>query len=189
MPWLFNGLVRFKPGQLDLAAIEPDLATGWELSADELTWTFKLRQGVKFNQGFGEMTSDDVVFSLLRAADAKISAFASDYAGIASAVAVDRYTVRVTLKAPNPNFLTVLMNYQGGTIVSRRAVEELGEDYRIKAVGTGPFTVTGYQNGQMLNLAANPTISAARRGSTASSIATCHLTPAASWPTARARST
>ncbi|BBK32455.1 peptide/nickel transport system substrate-binding protein [Stella humosa] len=156
VPWLFNGLVRFKPGQLDLAAIEPDLATGWELSADELTWTFKLRQGVKFNQGFGEMTSDDVVFSLLRAADAKISAFASDYAGIASAVAVDRYTVRVTLKAPNPNFLTVLMNYQGGTIVSRRAVEELGEDYRIKAVGTGPFTVTGYQNGQMLNLAANP---------------------------------
>jgi ABC-type dipeptide transport system, periplasmic component len=40
--WMFNGLVRFKPGSINPAEIEPDLAERWEASADGRTWTFFL---------------------------------------------------------------------------------------------------------------------------------------------------
>ncbi|MBL8588232.1 MAG: polyamine ABC transporter substrate-binding protein, partial [Methylobacteriaceae bacterium] len=67
--WVFNGLVRFKPGSADLGGLEPDLAESWEKNADGTVWTFKLRKGVKFHRDYGEMTSEDVVFSIRRAAD------------------------------------------------------------------------------------------------------------------------
>ena len=67
--WMFNALVRFPPGSIDPAKIEPDLAESWESSADKKTWTFHLRHGVQFHGGYGEMTADDVVFSLKKAAN------------------------------------------------------------------------------------------------------------------------
>ena len=67
--WIFNGLVRFAPGSASLEGLEPDLAEKWESSPDKLTWTFTLRKGVKFHGNWGELTADDVVFSLRRAGD------------------------------------------------------------------------------------------------------------------------
>src|SRR5439155_14331070 len=78
--WMYNGLVRFKPGTMDPTQIEPDLAEKWESSTDKLDWTFHLRRGVKFHGDFGELTADDVVFSLRRASEAKTSAFSADFA-------------------------------------------------------------------------------------------------------------
>jgi peptide/nickel transport system substrate-binding protein len=75
---MFNGLVRFAPGSADPATLEPDLAETWEATEDGKTWTFHLRHGVQFHGGFGELTADDVVFSLKKAGDAKTSAFASE---------------------------------------------------------------------------------------------------------------
>ena len=75
--WMFNGLVRFKPGTMNPDQIEPDLAESWDTSADLNTWTFHLRHGVQCNNGYGEFTSDDAVFSLKRASDPKTSAFSS----------------------------------------------------------------------------------------------------------------
>jgi len=69
--WMFSGLVRFKPGSVAPETIEPDLAERWEVAPDRLTWTFHLRPNVAFHNGFGALTSDDVVFSLKRAADPK----------------------------------------------------------------------------------------------------------------------
>src|SRR3954471_9169313 len=68
--WMFNGLVRFPPGSIDPAAIEPDLAERWESSTDGRTWSFFLRRGVQFHGGFGEVTADDVVFSLKKSGTA-----------------------------------------------------------------------------------------------------------------------
>ena len=67
--WMFNGLVRFKPGSMNPDTIEPDLAQSWDTSPDLNTWTFHLRHGVQCNNGYGELTSDDVVFSLDRSRD------------------------------------------------------------------------------------------------------------------------
>src|SRR3954465_8819229 len=143
--WLFSGLVRFKPGSASLEGLEPDLAERWESSPDKLTWTFFLRKGVKFHGDYGELTADDVVFSLKRAADQKTSSFYADYASIDSVEAVDPATVRVKLKQPVPAFLGLVTNYHGGFVVSRKAVEKLGDNFRLNPVGTGPFKFEAYK--------------------------------------------
>ncbi len=153
--WAFNGLVRFKPGSGDLAGLEPDLAEKWVKSADGLVWTFTLRKGVKFHRGFGELTAEDVVFSLARSADPKSSSFSADYASFAKVEALDPLTVRITLKAPVPSLLGVVANYHGGNIVSKKAVEQLGDDFKLKAIGTGPFMVDEYKPKESITFVAN----------------------------------
>jgi len=153
--WMFNGLVRFKPGTMNPETIEPDLAQSWDTSADQLTWTFHLRKGVQCNNGYGELSADDVVFSLKRASDPKISSFSSDYADVTAIDAPDAATVRITFKRRPPSVLGILTNYQGGNIVCRKAVEKLGDDFRTKAVGTGPFAIESYTPNQSITLVAN----------------------------------
>ncbi|PWC31043.1 ABC transporter substrate-binding protein [Azospirillum sp. TSO35-2] len=153
--WMFNGLVRFPPGSANPDAIEPDLAERWETSADGRVWTFHIRKSVRFHGDWGEVTADDVVFSLKRAADPKSSSFAGDYAGIDSITASDGSTVVITLKEPDLKLLGLLSNYHGGNIVSRKAVEALGEAFKTKPVGTGPFSFTDYQPQRHVELAAN----------------------------------
>jgi ABC-type transport system substrate-binding protein len=59
---LFDGLMDYVPGTTDL---RPGLAESYEISEDGLTYTFKLRPGVKFHNG-REMTAEDVKYSLDR---------------------------------------------------------------------------------------------------------------------------
>ncbi|HKL26845.1 MAG TPA: ABC transporter substrate-binding protein, partial [Desulfuromonadales bacterium] len=154
-PWMFNGLVRFKPGSADLNEIEPDLAESWTSSEDGLTWTFKLRKGVKFHGGYGELTAEDVVFSLNRAADKDISTAYKNYAAFASVTAPDQYTVKIVLSNPIPSLLGMVTNYHGGYILSKKAVEELGENFKTNPIGTGPFAFAEYQSKRQVTLVAN----------------------------------
>lgn len=137
--WIFGALVRFAPGTIDPDRIEPDLAESWTTSDDGLTWTFTLRKGVQWHHGFGEVTADDVVFSLRKSADPARSAYASDYAAFQSVEALDRYTVRIKLSHRVPSVLGLLSNYSGGFIISRRAYERYGQDFGRYPVGSGPF--------------------------------------------------
>jgi peptide/nickel transport system substrate-binding protein len=153
--WMYNGLVRFPPGSADPKDLEPDLAERWETSADRKTWTFYLRKGVKFHDNWGELTADDVVYSLKRAADAKHSTFAANFAGIDSVEKVDDHTMRVTLKYPDANFLGIVSNYHAGNIVSKKAAEELGARYASNPVGTGPFKFAEHVTQQHVKLVAH----------------------------------
>lgn len=154
--WIFNALVRFKPGSTDPAQIEPDLAESWEASEDKLIWTFHLRQGVKWQKGYGEVTAEDVVFSLNKAANKDSSAYAPDYAAFKSVEAVDDHTVQITLDHQIPSMLGVLANYSGGFIMPKKAVEEKGADFTRDPVGSGPFQVDTITSGQGIKLVANP---------------------------------
>lgn len=154
-PLIFNGLVRFKPGTADLNAIEPDLAESWEVSKDKLVWTFKLRKGVQFHGDFGELTADDVVFSLKKAAEKKTSSAYKEYAAVKSIEAVDPYTVKITLSEKVPFFLGVVVNYHGGFIISKKAMEKFGDQAAMNPVGTGPFAFSQYQSKRFVELVAN----------------------------------
>lgn len=157
---IFNGLVRYPPGnQVD---VEPDLADSWEVSEDGKVWTFHLRKGVFFHPFPGspdgyELTADDVVYSLKRAANPDHSSYAGEYTGIQFA-ATDPRTVKITVENPisEPLFLAKFAAYAGGYIVCKKAIEEKGDEWMgINPVGTGPFRFESYDPRQKTVLARN----------------------------------
>ncbi len=153
--WMFNGLVRFKPGSINPAEIEADLAERWESSADGKTWTFHLRRGVKFHGDFGEVTADDVVFSLKKAAQPSTSAFSADFRAFETVEAVDPYTVRIVLKENVPSLLGLVTNYSGGFIISKKAYEARGDSFVRSPIGSGPFAFGSVTPNQSLELVAH----------------------------------
>jgi peptide/nickel transport system substrate-binding protein len=157
---IFNGLVRYPPGnQVD---VEPDLAESWDVSSDLKTWTFHLRKGVYFHPFPGaangyELTSEDVVYSLNRAANPDHSSYAGEYAGI-GVKALDASTVQITTEnaISEPLFLAKFANYAGGFIVSKKAIETQGDDwFKTHPVGTGPFMFASYEPQQKTILKRN----------------------------------
>lgn len=152
---MFNALVRFPPGSADPTKLEPDLAETWDVSDDSTIWTFKLRQGVQFHGDYGELTAEDVVYSLNRAADPERSSFAATFTGIDKVEAVDDYTVKVTLKYPDVGFLGRVSDYHGGNVVSKKAGEELGNKFGGSPIGTGPFSFDEHATQQYLKLVAH----------------------------------
>jgi len=142
---MFNGLVRLPEGSIDIEKIEPDLATKWEISPDYTRVTFHLRKGVQFHKGFGEMTAEDVKFSIERVQNPKSgSPFKVQFASLKEVKVIDNYTLKVSFTGPDPFLLLKFMNYNGGFIVSRKAVEKYGKDFRLNLVGTGPFELKEY---------------------------------------------
>jgi peptide/nickel transport system substrate-binding protein len=138
---IFNGLVRPTPGVLNPEQLEPDLAESWEASKDFKTWTFKLKKGVEFHKGFGEFTSDDIVFCLNRAKTKKTNRYYKSYRLFGEIEALDKHTVRINLKKPMnaTSFLPTLLDWQAGMVLSRKAAAKLGKKIKTNPIGTGPF--------------------------------------------------
>ncbi|WP_298429693.1 ABC transporter substrate-binding protein [uncultured Jannaschia sp.] len=143
---VFEGLTRFGPD----GSIQPALAESWDVSEDGLTWTFDLHEGVTFHDGT-TMDAEDVVFSLDRArAEDSTNAQKALFEGIASVEAVDAQTVRITLAAPNGN-LPFNLAWGDAVIVA----PESAETNASAPVGTGPFTVADWVQGDRVELARN----------------------------------
>jgi peptide/nickel transport system substrate-binding protein len=85
------------------------------------------------------MTAEDVKFSLTARSTAPRARFAEVLEVIKSIEVVDPYTVQIALKAYDPIFLLRVVGYQAGYIVSKKAVEKYGDQFKWNAVGTGPF--------------------------------------------------
>src|SRR5437867_4631339 len=103
---MHNNLVRFNPAD-GLKTIIPDLAESWKASPDGKTYTFKLRDGVKFHDGT-PLSSADVVATFSRVIfppSGMASIYKDQFAGVEKVDAVDRLTVRFVLKEPRPYFL------------------------------------------------------------------------------------
>jgi len=153
--WMFNALVRFKPGQTNPATIEPDLAESWTVSEDGTEWTFNVRRGVKCHGNGEEFTAEDAAWSIKRASNKETSTFAGDYVDFQDAVAVDSHTLKVTLKKPLVSMPGLLANYHGGFMLCRSTAEALGGDFASKPLGTGPFVFAEHQPQRFLRLTAN----------------------------------
>jgi peptide/nickel transport system substrate-binding protein len=153
--WMFNGLVRIKPGQISPEFIEPDIAESWTSNPAGTEWTFKIRSGVQCHQNYGEFTAEDAVYSIKRASTKATSSFSNDFSSVDKVEAPDKATVKITLKNPVPGFLGYLSNYHGGNMVCKKAAEEMGENFSKKPIGTGPFEFAEYQPQQYVRLVAN----------------------------------
>lgn len=130
--------------------IQPMLAESWDI-IDDRTTQFHLRSGVKFHNG-EPLTAEDVKFSLERC-------MASDgvnynYKIIESVDVVDDLTVVVKTKTPF-NAMTTRLSLDAASIVSKKAVEEYGDDFNTHPVGTGPFKLSSWSIGGDCVLVAN----------------------------------
>ncbi len=155
LQYIFNGLVRLKPGQISPETIEPDLAESWTANPAGTEWTFHIRQGVQCHWGYGEFTAEDAAYSIKRASNGKTSSYSNDFSSVASVEPVDRYTLKVTLKNPVAGFLGYVANINGGNMVCKKAAEEMGDGFSKKPIGTGPFMFAEYQPQQYVRLVAN----------------------------------
>jgi peptide/nickel transport system substrate-binding protein len=151
---LFDGLT--KPGR-DLAPA-PDLAESWTTAADGLSWTFKLRSGVKWSDG-KPFTADDVAFTFNDVVLKKElgAQNAASYAAVKAVTVVDPATVRFDLSrkfAALPSFLA----YNAGILPKHvLAADPLKTTSFNKGVpvSTGPFKVEKYTSGQSVALVRN----------------------------------
>ncbi len=133
----------------------PKLAREWSVSPDSLVWTFKLQEGVQFHKGYGEMTSEDVLWSILEAAgENSVSAFVSHYRRLWTnekgfVDAIDDHTIQVHTGVTQYDMLLTLSRPWTGIVVSKKQFEELGDDEASRnAAGTGPWEILEHKTGE-----------------------------------------
>lgn len=132
----------------------PALAESWTVSPDALTWTFKLRQNVKFHNG-DPMTSADVMASLERiVAEETASPKASEFAVISAVSTPDDYTVILRLTEPSAPLLSSLSSGWGAILP--KGLIEIGHDFGRFPIGTGPFRFIEWIADSKIVFARNP---------------------------------
>lgn len=150
---LYEYLVYLDP---ETGAAQPGLATKWEMAPDGKTWTLWLRQGVQFRDGYGELTAEDVKFSLERIIDPKsiVGPASSLRKLIAKVEAPEKYKVVISLNVPDIEFLRgYLSNSQMVGIVSKKHLEAVGEEAaNERPVGTGAYAMVEYRKGLSIKL-------------------------------------
>ncbi|MEP3637192.1 MAG: ABC transporter substrate-binding protein [Paracoccaceae bacterium] len=144
---VFEGLTRFQED----GSVVPGLAESWEISDDGTVYTFKLHTGVSFHDGTA-MDAEDVKFSLDRArAEESTNAQKALFEGISSVDVVDPQTVKVTLGAPNGNFL-FNMAWGDAVIVAPESIDDIKQT----PIGTGAFKFSNWIQGDRIELTRNP---------------------------------
>jgi peptide/nickel transport system substrate-binding protein len=133
--------------------VHPYLATDYTLSPDKLTWTFTLRDGVKFSDGT-PLTADDVVFSIDRARKSTTGLGYIDVA-IKSVTAPDASTVVITTKYPWAPLLADISLLTNG-IMPKDFGGKTEEQFFEAPVGTGPFMLETWKKGQSFKVVRNP---------------------------------
>jgi len=152
--WVFQqmleSLYEVTPDGKDVV---PLLAESHTLSKDKLTWTFTLKQGVKFSNG-QPMTSEDVKFSLDKARSTEGGWEFLDVA-IKSVDAPDPSTVVITTKYPWAPLLADLANFSNA-ILPKDYAGKSKEEFLQAPIGTGPFMWDHWTKGSELKLVKNP---------------------------------
>ncbi len=164
-PLVYRGLV----GYSETGELIPVLAESYEASEDGLSYTFTLREGLKFSNG-RDLTADDVkytferffspdtaspgtfIYEMIAGAPEYMNGEAEEVSGVQ---VVDDRTVQFTLSRPEYTFL-IRMALPFTSIVAREGVEEAGADFARKPLGAGPFTLESWESGQRAVFVRNP---------------------------------
>ena len=131
--------------------VKPNLATGWKVSDDGLTYTFQLAEGVTFHDG-SAFDADDVVFSFKRAmAEDSVNPSKDIFKPIETVTAIDPHTIEIKLSRKDAFFL-----FNMGQGDSAIVASESADTNNTNPVGTGPFKFDGWTRGDRLTLVKNP---------------------------------
>ena len=156
---LFNGLVQMD----EHLNVQPCIAKDWTISEDALTYTFALRDDVKFHphQLFGKdstrhVTADDFEYSLFRLCDNKTASPGSWVVNNLWNIEAVNDSLKITLKSPDPSFIGKLtMKYC--SVVPKEIVDHYKSDFRANPIGTGPFKFKRWEENLKLVFRKNET--------------------------------
>ncbi|MCM3088634.1 ABC transporter substrate-binding protein [Bhargavaea ginsengi] len=131
----------------------PDLAESWE-NKDETTWTFKLREGVKFHNG-DDFTAEDVKFTLERVAKDDSLLEYGNYNQIKEVNVLGDYEVEIVTNGPEPALLNRLSRLGSGMLPKKYIESEGWDVFLEEPVGTGPYKFQEWKKDDRLTLVAN----------------------------------
>ena len=170
---IYNRLSQFQRGG---TAVEPGLATSWDVSPDNLVWTFHLRDGVKFHttpyfKPTREFNADDVLFTFNRMLDKDMpfrKAYPTEFPyftdmgmdkNIAKVEKIDDKTVKFTLNTVDAAFIQNLAmsfaSIQSAEYADQLLKQGKPADINQKPVGTGPFVFKSYQKDSNIRFTGN----------------------------------
>jgi peptide/nickel transport system substrate-binding protein len=138
---MHEGLVTFRPGSFDVVNC---LAETFEPSKDGLRFNFKLKQGVQFHKGYGELTSEDVKYSYERIAgltkpDIK-AVYSGDWSTLQQVKITGKYSGTIILKEKFAPLLHSTLPAGSGLVLSKKALLKLGnKGIAVHPIGTGPY--------------------------------------------------
>ena len=152
---IFLSLVQYKPG--DTWDWELDAAEHFE-QVDDTHYAFRLRKGIQFTNGYGEMTAEDVKVSLERIVDpTKHSSNATDLGPLSHVDVTGRYSGTIVLKSPYAAFIPIGLAAGTAAIHSRRALEDSGGEFGIEPpCCSGPYRFVSWQQQRKTVLERNP---------------------------------
>ncbi|MHB8740710.1 MAG: ABC transporter substrate-binding protein, partial [Coriobacteriia bacterium] len=152
---IYEGLTRYAA---DSTEIEPCLAESWKISDDGLTYTFTLREGVKFHDGT-DFNAEAVKFNIDRQlpplADDDMPYASFTFGTVKSVEVVDDHTVQIELTQKNTAFLANLAMSMAAPMVSPAALVAGNNSVMDAPVGTGPYTFVEWNKGENLVLVRN----------------------------------
>jgi oligopeptide transport system substrate-binding protein len=159
---LYNTLIEIDSNM----QMQPSLAKRWNISDDNLTFTFFLRNDVFFtadacfvNSKGRKLTAFDVEYSFKRIVDKSTASpgawiFNNRVDSVNGFIAMDDTTFQLKLVSPFQSILGIL-SMQYCSIIPKEAVEKYKSDFRRHPVGSGPFSFVGWEEGQALILKKN----------------------------------
>src|SRR5699024_9293027 len=114
-----------------------DAAEEFEMNDEGTEIEFKLREGIQFHHGYGEMTAEDVKFSFERIIDPdENSQYASDWETLEEVEVTGKYTGKIILSEPFAPLLASTIPWTPGSILSKEAYEDRGERFALDPVGS-----------------------------------------------------
>jgi len=133
----------------------PSLAESWETSDDKLTWTFHMRDGLKWSDG-EPITAKDPAFTYQKMLDDEVARTAngSYVAQWESVEATDDSTLVIKTKVPQSTMLALDIPIVPEHVWSK--VSDIGAEPQYPMVGSGPYTITEFKEAQFAKMKANP---------------------------------
>jgi len=153
---IYDSLLRMTP---DAQGVQAGLATKWEAAADGLSWTFTLRDNIKYSDG-SPLKPEDVQASIMAVAKSPKSSWAANYAAVKDVQIVDPKTIKIILSQPFAALPSVMAMFCAAILPADLVKASEAKDFDVttawKTRGTGAYYSESWKKGDPIILKRNP---------------------------------